>query len=151
MRRTKYKLSALVLSISLLVPFTSYAGQWVQDNAGWKVQNDDGSYITNSWYQSPESGLFYYLGADSYMMVDTTTPDGYQVGPDGVWIESQPQVTPTQSQQQPSQSQQQAQISRTPEEQAQLDELNRLIEERGKRQTDTNIHLEPGDAKNDLS
>ena len=88
MKRITCKLIAMVLSLSLLVPFTSYAGQWVQDNVGWKVQNDDGSYITNSWYQSPESGLFYYMGADGYMLTSTTTPDGYTVNADGVWTQS---------------------------------------------------------------
>ena len=105
-RRIK-ALATITLILSLALPFTAYAGTWQQDSMGWKVQADDGSYLTNAWYQSPESGLFYYLGADGYMMINAITPDGYQVGADGAWIQpqatqpvvTQPEVQPTQPQQ----------------------------------------------------
>ena len=60
---------------------------WVSDNNGWRVQNTDGTYLTNAWYQSQASGLWYYMGADSYMLTNTTTPDGYKVNADGVWVQ----------------------------------------------------------------
>ena len=60
---------------------------WKEDSQGWKLENPDGSYVVNAWYQSPESGLWYYLGADGYMLTNTTTPDGYQVNGEGVWIQ----------------------------------------------------------------
>ena len=33
------------------------------------------------------SSLWYYMGADGYMLTDTTTPDGYYVNADGVWVQ----------------------------------------------------------------
>lgn len=102
MRRIYRTLAVLSLTVSLAtIPMTAYASQWIQSTAGWKVQSDDGTYLTSQWYQSPESGLFYYLGADGYMMINVTTPDGFQVGADGAWIQptqkSDPVVQPTQS------------------------------------------------------
>ncbi|MCQ5144330.1 hypothetical protein [Enterocloster bolteae] len=102
MRRIYRTLAVLSLTVSLAtIPMTAYASQWIQSTAGWKVQSDDGTYLTSQWYQSPESGLFYYLGADGYMMINATTPDGFQVGADGAWIQptqqSDPVVQPTQS------------------------------------------------------
>lgn len=60
---------------------------WKQDSKGWWVERSDGSYLVNEWYQSPESGLWYYMGADGYMLTSTTTPDGYTVNADGVWVQ----------------------------------------------------------------
>lgn len=105
---------------------------WAQDNVGWWYRNADGSYPVNTWKEL--GGKQYYFGSDGYMLKDTTTPDGFQVGSDGAWIEY------------PQPKHQQAQISRTPQEQAELDELDRLIEDRGKRQTSTDVHIEPGEA-----
>lgn len=61
------------------------ASQWVSDARGWRVQNADGSFMTNQWYQS--NNLWYYMGADGYMLTNTTTTDGYQVNADGVWVQ----------------------------------------------------------------
>ena len=127
-------LTITTLALTLALPFTAYASQWIQSTAGWKVQADDGSYLTNAWYQSPESGLFYYIGADGYMMVNAITPDGYQVGADGAWI--QPQVTepvtqPTQSKpvvNEPVQNNN-ADDTLTPEQIAADEEFQRQLEE----------------------
>ncbi|MFQ9704823.1 MAG: hypothetical protein ACLR0U_28375 [Enterocloster clostridioformis] len=47
------------------------AGFWASNDKGWWIQYNDGSYLTNAWYQSPASGLWYYMGADGYMLTDT--------------------------------------------------------------------------------
>ena len=57
---------------------------WKQDAKGWWVDNGDGTYKKNEWYK--DNGKDYYLGADGYMLTNTTTPDGYKVGADGSWI-----------------------------------------------------------------
>lgn len=59
-------------------------GEWRSDANGWWIAYPDGSYLTNGWYQSPTSGLWYYMGADGYMLTNATTPDGYYVNADGV-------------------------------------------------------------------
>lgn len=68
------------------VPATS-SPSWKQDAKGWWIENPDGTYLTNQWYQSPTSSLWYYMGADGYMLTNTTTPDGYTVNADGVWVQ----------------------------------------------------------------
>ena len=60
---------------------------WKQDGNGWWIENPDGSYLINQWYQSPASGLWYYMGSDGYMLTNTTTPDGFAVNADGVWVQ----------------------------------------------------------------
>lgn len=78
----------MALGICLSSTTTAFAEEWKQDDKGWWIQNDDGSYLANQWYQSPTSGLWYYMGANGYMLTDSTTPDGYYVNADGVYVES---------------------------------------------------------------
>lgn len=66
---------------------TEKTATWASNDKGWWIQNSDGTYLTNAWYQSPTSGLYYYMGADGYMLTNTTTPDGYTVNADGVWVQ----------------------------------------------------------------
>ncbi|RGY98417.1 hypothetical protein [Clostridium sp. AM58-1XD] len=89
MRKSIKRLIVLILALCLSVStsITSFADGWVQDSKGWKAKNSDGSYITNSWYQDSE-GLWYYIGADGYMLRSSWTPDNYYVGTDGVVIDS---------------------------------------------------------------
>lgn len=67
-------------------PPTKKTASWANDGKGWWIQYSDGTYLTNNWYQSPESGLWYYMGSDGYMLTDATSPDGYHVNADGVYI-----------------------------------------------------------------
>ena len=81
MRKTK--LFIATLAMSMLLSNTSLAGTWqAQDNGQWKYQNDDGSFATG-WIE--DGGKSYYLDANGIMLANTTTPDGYYVGADGVW------------------------------------------------------------------
>ncbi len=107
------KLIKLLLSTALIVATTSltaFAGQWKQDNIGWWYQNDDNSYskatwqeIDRKWYYFDDSGYMaanrwignYYLGNDGVMLTDTTTPDGYKVGADGIWMQNESRSTAT--------------------------------------------------------
>ncbi len=76
---------AAATAMTMASVITASAATWKQDSIGWWVENEDGSYLKNQWYQSPESGLWYYMGTDGYMLTNTTTPDGYLVNADGVW------------------------------------------------------------------
>lgn len=46
MKRTKLFVAALALSA--LMSSTAYAGEWIPDTAGWRYQNDDGSFAANA-------------------------------------------------------------------------------------------------------
>ena len=89
MKKTFAMFSA-ALATGILLTSTAFAGQWKQDNIGWWWQNDDGSYPVNQWQwlDGNQDGVSecYYFGADGYMFVNTTTPDGYAVNVDGAWI-----------------------------------------------------------------
>lgn len=83
----------------------NYSGAWLQDGIGWWYCNADKSYTKNNWQYIndrwyffntagymvtgwvPWNGKWYYCGTDGAMLYSTTTPDGYYVGPDGVWIQ----------------------------------------------------------------
>lgn len=66
---------------------STVSSSWASDANGWWIQNSDGSYLKDTWYQSPESGAWYYMGSDGYMLTNTTTPDGCVVNADGVWVQ----------------------------------------------------------------
>ena len=53
---------------------------WQQINEKWCYFDSNGAMVKNRWIGD------YYLGSDGYMAVNTTTPDGYQVGNDGRWV-----------------------------------------------------------------
>ena len=57
---------------------------WEQTAGGWKYRQAGGSYVSNGWFQAPDS-KWYYFGTDSVMLADTTTPDGYHVDSSGAW------------------------------------------------------------------
>lgn len=88
----KKGLIKLVLTTAVIITtmsMISFAGEWKQDGSNWWYQNDDGSYPTLTWQEI--DGKQYYFDGNGYMLHDTTTPDGYTVGSDGVWIqESKP-------------------------------------------------------------
>lgn len=84
---------------------SSGTGAWLKDNVGWWYCNADRSYTTNGWqyidnlwYYFDENGYmktgwilykdaWYYCGESGAMLVNTTTPDGYYVNGDGVWVQ----------------------------------------------------------------
>lgn len=78
------KIICIIASIALVLSFTisAFAGTWEQSGKDWYYKGDNGQYVTNQWVGN------YYLGADGKMLTNTTTPDGYPVGPDGVWIQN---------------------------------------------------------------
>ena len=79
---------AAAAAMTMAFVMTASAAAWKQDAKGWWVENEDGSYLKNQWYQSPESGLWYYMGKDGYMLTNTVTPDQYFVNADGVWVQN---------------------------------------------------------------
>ena len=55
---------------------------WLSLGASWYYMDDSGVMKTG-WIKVGE--VWYYLGADGVLLVDTTTPDGYQVDENGSW------------------------------------------------------------------
>ena len=75
---------------------------WENDGSGLKYKNSNGKYIRedwkkidSKWYYFDSKGYMesnkwignYYVGSSGAMLVNTTTPDGYQVDENGKWIE----------------------------------------------------------------
>ena len=75
-----------VAFIAAAFPAAAFAGEWRWDQKGWWFRNDDGSWPSNGWQYI--GGKYYYFNESGYMLENTTTPDGYRVGPDGAWIQS---------------------------------------------------------------
>lgn len=101
----KKLLLALTTVMVMTSSLTTYAGQWKQNGDIYRYQNDDGSYVTNSWYQDMDGKWYhfdangmmqtscwignYYLSASGEMLTDSFTPDDYYVGLDGAKKETQ--------------------------------------------------------------
>jgi hypothetical protein len=62
-----------------------YTTGWIQDNGKWYYLGQDG-YMKTGWQEY--NGKYYYLNTDGSMAVNTTTPDGYKVDGNGVWIQN---------------------------------------------------------------
>lgn len=58
---------------------------WYLYNNQWYWLGADGAMYANQWLQYNNN--WYYLSADGTMAVSTTTPDGYTVNADGVWVQ----------------------------------------------------------------
>lgn len=96
MKKSKLITSLAAIGIAfLMLPQTVHAAGFVQDAAGIRYQNDDGSYLTNSWVQVGQNiyhldaagivqtgwiqvgNLWYYLDANGIC----TNPAGTAVAP----------------------------------------------------------------------
>ena len=80
------------------------AGNWVLDSKGWWYKRTDGTFPKAEWLEDKGKWYFfdqegymkkgwvfwkekwYYLGENGDMLVNTTTPDGYKVDKEGVYI-----------------------------------------------------------------
>lgn len=61
-----------------------YQPGWMQNERGWKYVLKNGYFAASTWVQDTD-GKYYYFDMGGYMRTDYDTPDGYHVGPDGVW------------------------------------------------------------------
>lgn len=77
---------SVFFGVMLALPMISYAGEWKQDEAGWRYQNDNGTYQIG-WFQDIDGNWYYFDETSTYMLFDTITPDGYKVSTDGKWLQ----------------------------------------------------------------
>lgn len=87
----------LTITISIVALFQfCFAGQLTQVGEHFCYLQDDGSYAINKWIEMDinADGIneSYYFDASGFMLVNTVTPDGYQVNEFGQWINNAPQV-----------------------------------------------------------
>jgi hypothetical protein len=80
----KSNLLIATVMISEALSSVAFAGEWKQDATGWWYESDNGSYPVNCWQEI--NGKQYYFDGSGYLLLNTTTPDGKQVGADGVMI-----------------------------------------------------------------
>lgn len=90
---TSYAIGPGEVSQTVTKPVT-YNQQAVQQLGNWR-QNANGTWsflkfndqaVCNAWLESlDEPGAFYYVDNNGNMMVNATTPDGYQVDVNGLW------------------------------------------------------------------
>lgn len=94
MRLKKTILVAAVISMAM--SSTAFAGTWkTEDGANqgrrW-YDNGNGTYPKNSWQWLDGNGdgvaECYYFDSNGWLLVNTTTPDGYTVNGDGAWVQS---------------------------------------------------------------
>lgn len=80
----KLNLLFATVIISGALSFVAFADEWKQNATGWWYENDNGSYPVDCWREI--NGKQYYFDGSGYLLLNTTTPDGKQVGADGAMI-----------------------------------------------------------------
>lgn len=90
-----YKLITGVLTATVFCIGTAMsvmAGHWMANDVGYWYVHDDGTYPVYSWewIDTDGDGIYqcYAFDENGYLYTNTTTPDGYTVGPDGAWFDS---------------------------------------------------------------
>lgn len=85
---------ALAGAMATGMAMTSFAatGQWKKNDTGWWWERLGGGYPANAWVwidgNNDGKAECYYFDSVGYMLVNTTTPDGYTVNADGAWIQN---------------------------------------------------------------
>lgn len=81
-----------VLSVSCFSGSTAFAAGWERNDIGWWYDQGDGSWPEEEWMwiDGNQDGIAecYYFETNGYCLLETVTPDGYQVNADGDWIEN---------------------------------------------------------------
>lgn len=81
---------AVAAVLTTVCSMTAFAGEWqksLKDGVeSWWYDNQNGTYAKSGWSQI--DGVWYYFDEAGWMLANTTTPDGYQVGASGAWIDN---------------------------------------------------------------
>ncbi len=83
---------AVAATITATMHTSCLAAGWQLNSTGYWYENPDGTWPANTWQwidgNHDGKAECYYFNKDGYMLSNTTTPDGYQVNPDGAWTEN---------------------------------------------------------------
>ena len=84
------KILAAAGIMTVAMGMTAFAGQWKQDTTGWWYDYGNGTWPASSWQwvdgNSDGIAECYYFDQYGYCLMNTTTPDGYQVDGNGAWV-----------------------------------------------------------------
>ena len=58
---------------------------WKSLGGRWYYFTGSGALAKNRWME--DQGSWFYIGADGYILTNTTTPDGCQVDQNGRWVQ----------------------------------------------------------------
>ncbi len=90
--RKKIVKATVTATMTLMMSITSFAAGWQQDSNGWwyGTNADNTAWYNNGWQWIDGNGdgaaECYYFDNNGYIVVNGTTPDGYQVDGNGAWI-----------------------------------------------------------------
>ena len=83
---------AITILFLCLGDLGAQADAWVETDAGWKYQYDDGHFETGGWKwidgDRDCTAECYYFREDGSIVTSGTTADGYRVNSDGAWVEN---------------------------------------------------------------
>ena len=84
------KKALLIVTFILCMMQMAFAGQLKHDVKGIYCVKDNGSYAVSEWVtmdlDSDGKDEYYYFNSEGYMIVNSKTPDGYDVNSKGQWI-----------------------------------------------------------------
>lgn len=92
MKRKNFVTAVAAIVMTAAMSMTAFAAGWQQNTTGWwYATNDSGTeWYSNGWQwiDGDFDGVeeCYYFDSNGYMLVNTTTPDGYTVNGDGAWV-----------------------------------------------------------------
>ena len=77
-------------AFAAMMSVTAFAGEWKQDAAGWWFDNGNGTWPANAWQwidgNKDGTAECYYFNQNGYALMNSATPDGYEVDGNGAWI-----------------------------------------------------------------
>ncbi len=91
--KNSMKCMATAILMAGAMSMTSFAAGWQQDATGWwyGTNADNTTWCSNSWQWLDGNGdaiaECYYFDANGYVLMNTTTPDGYTVNESGAWVQ----------------------------------------------------------------
>lgn len=91
MRNKIFSKIALSAITTLALSTSAFAEGWIHDGMGWWYSTNDANttWHANSWQwldgNKDGKAECYFFDPNGYILVGTTTPDGYQVDANGAW------------------------------------------------------------------